>query len=245
MYLKKNTIYAIIFALVSGILVAPVFSQPLKIGYVEFPPMTYTDNNGMPAGYIMDIAVKSLEKAGFEWTAVSLPPKRMVKSLATGLTQVWLGLATMPQFKGTTYVGKTVVEQLILRAYTIGNNPPIRKYQDLSGKTILLLRGYSYGDWITFIKDPANKVRYLELDSHVGAFKRLKKLSTRIPEIYLLDYKHPSETVLRQMDLPDIRFNQISTLDIHFVVTRKMDGAKAILDRIETAFQELSAAGAF
>jgi len=193
----------------------------------------------------MDIAFKSLEKAGFEWTAISLPAKRMAKSLAAGNIQVWLGLATLPQFKGTTYVGKTVVEQLILRAYTIGNKPPVRKRQDLLGKTLLILRGYSYGGWITFIKDPANKIQYLEFDSHEGAFRRLEKLAKRIPEIYLLDYEHPSETVLRKLKLPDIQFDQVSSLDMHFVVTRKMDGAKAVLDRIENAFQQLSASGSF
>jgi polar amino acid transport system substrate-binding protein len=245
MFLKKNILYYFLFTLVSGVLIAPAFSQTLKVGYVEFPPMTYTGRDGQPAGYIMEIAVKSLEKAGFEWTAVSLPAKRMAKSLAAGNIQVWLGLATLPQFKGTTHVGRTVVEQLILRAYTIGSNPPIRKRQDLLGKTLLILRGYSYGGWITFIKDPANKIQYLEFDSHEEAFKRLEKLSGRIPEIYLLDYEHPSETVLRKLNLPDIQFNQISSLDMHFVVTRKMDGAKAILDRIETAFQQLSASGSF
>jgi polar amino acid transport system substrate-binding protein len=245
MYLKKNIAYYVLFTLVSGVLAAPAFAQTLKIGYVEFPPMTYTDRNGQPAGYVMDIALKSLEKAGFEWTAVSLPAKRLAKSLAAGNIQVWLGLATLPQFKGTTHVGKTVVEQLILRAYTIGSKPPVRKRRDLLGKTLLILRGYSYGGWITFIKDPANKIQHLEFDSHAGAFKRLEKLSRRIPEIYLLDYKHPSETVLKKLDLPGIRFNQISSLDMHFVVTRKMDGAKAVLDRIENAFQQLSASGSF
>lgn len=245
MFLKNNIIRYILFTLVSGVLVAPAFSQTLKMGYVEFPPMSYTDQNGQPAGHVMDIAIKSLEKAGFEWTAISLPAKRMAKSLAKGDIQVWLGLASLPQFKGTTHVGKIVVERLILRAYTNGNNPPIREQKDLLGKTLLILRGYSYGGWITFIKDPANKIRHLEFDSHEGAFERLGKLSKRIPEIYLLDYKHPSETVLRNLDLPDIRFNQISSLDMYFVVTRKMDSAKAVLDRIETAFQQLSASGAF
>ncbi|MEJ2158239.1 MAG: hypothetical protein P8X96_23175 [Desulfobacteraceae bacterium] len=92
--------------------------------------MTCTDQNGPPAGYVMDIGVKSLEKAGFDWTAVSLPAKRMAKSMATGDIQVWIGLATMPQFNGTTHVDKTVMKQLILRAYTIGNNQPIGKRKE-------------------------------------------------------------------------------------------------------------------
>lgn len=102
--------------------------------------MTCTDQNGLPARYIMDIAVKGLEKAGLEWTAVSVHAQKMAKSLATGNIQVWLDVATFPWFKGITRVGKTVVGQLILRAYTIVNKPPVRKPQDLPGKTLVLLK---------------------------------------------------------------------------------------------------------
>lgn len=206
--------------------------------------MTYTDSHGQPAGFILDIAARSLEKAGFDWTAVSLPAKRLADSLAAGSVQVWLGLTTLPNFKDSTHAGKVVIKQLILKAYTIGDNRPIRDQQDLLGKTLIILRGYSYGGWINFIKDPTNNIGYLEFDSREKAYNRLEKLSKRIPDAYLLDYKYPSETVLSNLDLPNIRSNLISVLDMHFVVTRKMDGAKAILERIETAFQQLSASGA-
>lgn len=207
--------------------------------------MIYTDKDGQPAGFILDMATKSIEKAGFGWSAVSLPTKRLAKSVATGEVQLWVGLPTLPHFEGNTYVGQAVVEKLILRAYTIGNNPPILEAQDLHGKTILILRGYSYGGWIKYIKDPDNNIEHLEIDSHENAFKRLEKLSTRIPNTYLLDYKNPSVSVLSKLDIPDIQYNQISSLDMHFVVTKNMDNAETVLERIETAFLELSAAGAF
>lgn len=245
MAFKKNIIYSVVAVIVSVICVLPSSAQTLKIGYVEFPPMTYTDKNGQAAGFIIDIAARSLEKAGFEWSAISLPAKRMANSLVTGNIHVWLGLATMEQFNGTTFVGKSVVEQLVLRAYTMGDKPPILTQQDLQGKTLLLLRGYSYGGWSSFIKDPANKINYLEFDSHTKAFERLEKLSQKIPETYLLDYKHPSEVVLLELDIDGIQFNQVSSFDMHFIVTRKLDGAENILSRIETAYQQLRSSGSF
>lgn len=238
------TYYSILAVLFFFFLAQPAFSQTLRIGYVEFPPMTYTDKNGQPAGFILDITTKTLEKAGFQWTAVSLPAKRLANSLAEGSIQVWLGLTTMPQFEGTTHVGKTVVEQLSLRAYTIGKSPPIRKREDLQGNTILILRGYSYGGWVSYIKDPDNRIKYLEFDSRETAFMRLEKLSKRIPNSYLLDYKHPSEIILKKQSIPYLQFNKVSALDMHFVVTRKMKESKKVLEQIETAFRQLSADGA-
>lgn len=236
-------IVSFILLLLSGIQNTSALSQTLRIGYVEFPPMTYTDQNGEPAGLLMESAIKTIEKAGFDWEAVSLPANRIGSLMATGQIHVWLGLDTLPQFKGNTHVGAAVVEKLTLRAYTIGQKPPIHSLQDLNGKTLLILRGYSYGGWTSYIKNPANDIRYLEFNTHEKAFERLKILSERINDLYLLNYKHPSDIVLQKLVLPNIQFNQISSFDMHFVVTKKMVEAEAILERIETAFQQLSASG--
>lgn len=245
MSLHKIFILASIILYFSISFVSTIYSQELIIGYVEFPPMTYTDQKGKPAGYIMDIATKSLEKAGFTWDAVSLPASKLSKLLTIGKIHVWLGLKTMPGFTDNTYISETVVEKLTLRAYTIGNKPPIHSLQDLKGKTLLILRGYSYGGWTRYIKDPANNIRYLEIQSHERAFSRLEKLSKRIDELYLLDYKHPSDKVLQKLELKNIKFNQVSSLDMHFVVTKHMHRAQAVLTKIEKAYTQLSEAGLF
>ncbi len=116
--------------------------------------------------------------------------------------------------------------------------------EDLIGKTILILRGYSYGGWINFIKDPLNQVRFVEFDSHEDAFRGLNLFSQKQKACYLLNYKHPSEIVLKTKNYPNIQFNDISSLNIHFVVTKKMNEAKAVLDRIENAFLQLQNDGA-
>lgn len=215
------------------------FSRTIKIGYVEFFPMTYTNDSGHPDGIIINIAAQTLEKAGYEWTATSLPAKRLAKMLTQGDVQLWIGLSTLPQFKDKVYISDTVVEKLTFRAYTIGKRNPIVKKQDLLGQTLLILRGYSYGGWINFIKDPLNQIQYIEFDSHETAFKRLEIFAENNRECYLLDYQHPSEAVLKTHDISNIHFNDISSLNIHFVVTQNMDGAKTVLDQIEKAFHQL------
>jgi len=220
-----------------------LLAQTIKIGYIEFPPMTYTDAQGRPAGVIIDITAKTLEKAGYQWSAKSLPAKRMAKMLTDGDVHLWIGLSTLPEFKGKTYVGESVVEKLILRAYTIGKNKPILKQDDLIGQTILILRGYSYGGWINFIKNPLNKVNFVEFDSHEAAFKGLELFSKRMKGCYLLNYKHPSEIQFKKQSVPDVQFNDISSLNIHFVLTRQINEAKKVLEKIETAFVQLKAEG--
>jgi polar amino acid transport system substrate-binding protein len=244
MLFKRFFTLSSIIALLICFQATSAMSQILKIGYVEFPPMTYTDQNGQPSGFIIDIGIKTLEKAGFEWSAISLPANRLANLLAAGDIHVWLGLDTLPQLKNTTLVSKAVIAHLILRAYTIGNKPPITNKEDLKGKTLLILRGYSYGGWVTFIKNPANNIKYLEFDTHEKAFHRLEKLSKRIQDIYLLDYKHPSDAVLQKQNIPGIQYSQIVSLDMHFIISKKLNGAQGILKRIEAAYQQLLQSGA-
>lgn len=214
-------------------------SRTIKIGYVEFPPMTYTDDQGRPAGVIIDITSKTLKRAGYQWTAMSLPAKRMAKMLTTGDIQLWIGLSTLPEFKGKTHVGKSVVKKLVFRAYTMGKSKPILNRDDLFGQTVLILRGYSYGGRINYIKNPSNQVKFIEFDSHEGAFKGLTLLSKRVQSCFLLNYKHPSEIVFKSGQYRNIQYNDISSFDIHFVVTRKMENAKTFLFNIENAFLQL------
>lgn len=243
-FLQKPFIYGLICSVLISCFSHPALSKTIKIGYVEFPPMTYTDGQGRPAGVIIDITSKTLKKAGYEWTARSLPAKRMARMLTEGKIQLWIGLATLPEFKNKTLVGKSVVKKLTLRAYTIDEKKPVIKKEDLRNQTVLLLRGYSYGGWINFIKKPLNQVKFIEFDSHENAFKGLQFFSKNSADCYLLDYKYPSETVLKETNIPNLLFNDISSFDIHFVVTRQMDNAGTVLDRIETAFTQLKKDGA-
>lgn len=236
--LNKAFVSGFIFLLFICAASPSAMSQTIKIGYIEFPPMTYTDQQGKPSGIIIDITAKTLEKAGYQWTARSLPTKRMAKMLTEGDIQLWIGLSTLPEFKGKTYVGNSVVKKLIFRAYTIGENKPILKQEDLVGQTVLILRGYSYGGWINYIKNPSNQIESLAFDSHESAFKGLDLLSKK-KACYLLNYKHPSEIVLETADYRNVQYNDIASFNIHFVVTRKMNRAKAVLENIENAFSQL------
>ncbi len=216
-----------------------VHSKTVKLGYVEFPPMTHTNENGKPDGKIILLAEKVLENAGFKWQAVSLPTNRMVAMLIEGRIDMWIGVSTIPALKETTLVGESVVDIISLRAYSFEKGQAIQTKKDLKGKRILVLRGYSYGGWINYIKDPANKIDHLEFDSHEIAFKRLRLFSARGRKSWLLDYKYPSETAINKLNITNISSTEISALNIYFVVSKNIAGAKSLLLNLETSYRNL------
>jgi polar amino acid transport system substrate-binding protein len=212
----------------------------LRLGYIEFPPFTYTDEAGKPAGILIDLAKKTYPAAGYEFTAVSLPVRRLASYIASGDLDIWMGLKTIPEFEGKAYVGKSVIAELVLRAYTRGKKPPIYTQNDLAGKSIIVMRGYSYGGWITYIEDSANKINHIKANKHDAAFNML--LAGRAD--YLLDYREPSDAALKKIKIPDLTFNQISALPCYFVFSKKLPDGQEIVDRLDKAYEKLKRQGA-
>jgi polar amino acid transport system substrate-binding protein len=211
----------------------------VKMGYIEFPPVFFTNDRGKPEGFLIDLAEMVLSKAGYELSARALPTKRMAKELAAGKIHLWIGLATLPQFEGTTYIGRSEVARNRLRAYYAGATRSIRNKTDLSGRSVLIMRGYSYGGWIHFIKDPANNVRYIETDGHIEGFRMLKAGRAE----YFLNYRSPAETALKSLSFSDLSFSEISSFGTYFVVSKKAPGAKTLLRNMESAYRALVQSG--
>ncbi len=215
------------------------FATTLRLGYIEFPPYTYTSDKGVPSGILIDLAKKVYPEAGCDFVATSLPVRRLASYIGSGDLDIWMGLKTLPEFEGKSYIGKSVIAELVLRAYTRGKKPPILKPEDLSGKSIIVMRGYSYGGWINFIEDPKNKVDHIKANKHDAAFNML--LAGRAA--YLLDYKEPSEQALQKIRIPDLAYNQISAFPCYFVVSKKLPDGQEIVNRLDKAYEKLKKKG--
>lgn len=205
----------------------------LRLGYIEFEPYTYTDENGRPAGILVDLAADVYPKAGYTWEASSYPVKRLIEYLVSGELDIWMGLKTLPQFKGTMHIGNAIVASLDLNAYTVDNHPPVLKKEDLSGKSVIILRGYSYGGWVNYIKSPENKVTFIKANKHTSALKMLKARRAD----YLLDYQEPVDRALKDVSMPELKLNAISSLPCYFIVSGQRTDGPEIIERLEKAFR--------
>ncbi|MBU1168417.1 MAG: transporter substrate-binding domain-containing protein [Proteobacteria bacterium] len=215
-------------------------ANKLKIGYIEFPPFTYTEAGGKPSGILIDLANKVFHDAGYEFEAFSYPVRRLASYIGSGDLDVWMGLKTLPEFTGKAYIGDAIIAELVLRAYTKGKKTPILVKEDLIGKSIIVLRGYSYGGWITFIEDPKNNINHIKANKHEAAFNMLK--ADRAD--FLLDYKEPSDMALQKIRINDLEYNQISALPCYFVVSRANPKGQDIIKKLEKSHEKLKKEGA-
>lgn len=207
----------------------------VKYAYIEFPPISYTDQNGNPAGSLINIASRIFEKANLQWSAQAYPTSRMVKYLAEGKLDVWIGLTSIPELQSTTLVGNSTPIILKLNAYSVDQQHQVKTPQDLVGKSVIIIRGYSYGGWINFIKNRNNNISYIEVNSHETALNALGKKRAEI----MLAYQSPMNAVLENIQIKNLHFSNILSLDCRIIVSKKSQNAAKLLQDLEAAFISL------
>lgn len=237
--MKKAIILIIIILMTPLTGFSETVTKKLKIGYIEFPPYTFTNASGKPDGLLIDLASKVYPRAGYEWSALSYPVKRLAEYLGSGNIDIWMGLKTLPSFIEKTHTGNEVIAELLLNAYTIGVKPPITKKEHLTGKSVIIMRGYSYGGWVNYIMDKNNNVSYIKANKHSSALKMLK--ANRAD--YLLDYKEPIEMALKEVPITGLKLNNISALPCYFVVTKQLPDGAEIIKKLETVFIDMKKNG--
>lgn len=218
-------------------------TQVIRMGYIEFTPVFYTDKNGVPQGLLIDLARKVVPAAGYGLEFKSLPVKRMANSLIKGEIDMWAGLKTLEGFKENTYSGDSRLLQICLNVYSIDEIPAITEKKDLNRKMIIGLRGFSYGGWINYLRDPQNEIDFIEVDSHESALKVLDRNNKAGNKCYLLDYEQPVKEALLSYSIENLQQSAINCLDAYFVISKKTPDAQNILHRLEAAYQELKNTG--
>ena len=165
--------------------------RTLRIGYVEFPPFQYQDENGNPAGSVVDLTRQVAAEAGYGVDFTPIPIGRVYLYLKNGQIDAWLGLIGVPDLKGAVIESDASPLTIELRAWFFEGTPPFSSLDDLDGKTLILIAGYTYGGLLEVLeRDP--QIRIYEAPDHQAALQMLAKGRGN----YLLDYRQPVEAML-------------------------------------------------
>ncbi|MBF0231683.1 MAG: transporter substrate-binding domain-containing protein, partial [Desulfamplus sp.] len=131
------------------------------------------------------------------------------------------------------------ITQIDLKIYTRQETPLLKTKEELKGKKILTIRGYSYGGFIKYLEDPTNNIELDVTDGHELAFKKLQGKRAD----YLLDYSAPAEKTLKSVTIPGIQNHSISLLDVFLIISKKTPDAGNLSKKLEQAFIDLKKEG--
>lgn len=228
----------LVLAAVAALVLArpAIAAEPVKVGCVEFPPLTYTDAQGRPAGKAIELVSAILARAGVPYEIKCYPGARLMASLRDGSAHVAM-LIRHPDLLDSVQYGSLPMAWLDLQGYRLAATPPLGGIRNTSGKSVILLRGYGYGGWIDFFKDPANRINLSYADSREAA---LRMLSNGHGD-YLIDYADPAALAMAQTQVPGLRSEALVRLETYFLVSNKAPGPVSLLRRIEDIFTQMGA----
>lgn len=206
--------------------------KEINVGTVEFVPYFYKKDNEFH-GPIMVKLNKIARKAGYKTVYHACPMKRLVELNKMGELDVIVLMKTVFN-QNEVIPSDNMLCQIELRTYSIGDKDKIAKAEDLSGKRVGIFRGFSYGKWLNFMKDPNNNVDYYEVSTHKQLFKMLEL--GRID--YVLDYKSPAEFVLENMTIEDLNYQTVTVLPVYFQTskTSKHVNAKKLIAELNKSY---------
>lgn len=223
-------------ALVLGLSLPALAQEVVKVGCVEFPPLTYTGADGRPAGHATELLRDILTRTGLPFDMKCYPGARLMASLRDGNAHVAM-LIRHPDIVDSVLYGRLPMAYLELDAYRMATTPPLGAIENTRGKSVILLRGYGYGGWIDFFKDPANGLRLSYADSREAAIRMLASGHGD----YLVDYADPAALALARTAAPGLRTEALTRLATYFLVSKKAPDAAALLRRIEDIFTQMGA----
>ncbi|WP_043309199.1 transporter substrate-binding domain-containing protein [Pseudomonas sp. ML96] len=213
----------------------------VSVGYYEFPPYSWTDEDGKPRGSILTLTERLLRHAGYRGEYRSLPNARLYAALRDGSVQLWPGAGGKEELAGHTFEARQSIGEFALALYHLQDTPAPSIPDSLRERGVIVISGYSYWKSINdLLADPAMNISTHRTSTHASALAML----LRKRGDYLLDYQAPVEQVRRELGLSPLPYTVLQRLQLRLVASRHATGSQRLLDDLDQAYQQLQASGA-
>lgn len=218
----------------------PVPQRILNIGYYEFAPAIYTDAHSTARGELAELTRRVARQAGYGVRFRPLPSARLYAALENGSIDLWPGARGKPELAAHTLEGRHTLSQINLNLYHRTGTPAPRIPQDLAGRSLILIGGYSYWPNVNaLLDDPQLNLRLLRTSNHLSAVEMLR----RNRGDFLLDYQIPVEQARQRLQMDALPYQRLAQVPIHFIVSRHARDAEAVVTALDEAYEALRTAG--
>ena len=244
LYSFRHT-FAFFLAFCTAIGFTPVLhaadNKPLKIkvGTTSFPPFYVVNQDQTASGIYLDIIEKTLQHADLDYRLDIYPTKRLYRNLGNGDTDLFLGIKGSPEYDKNVFYSSTVISQIQMRIYAIGDTPLPKTKEDINNHKIITMRGYGYGGLVSYLSNPTNNIEVTSTSKHRASFLMLKDKRAD----YVINYKQPSDAVLSSIEIPNLKYINFYDAKVYFIVSKETPNAERVLKKLEAAYLELIESG--
>lgn len=213
-------------------------NKTLRIAYVEFPPITYQASDGRPAGSFIELTRKIAVEAGYEPEFLFLPISRVYLYLRNGRIDVWPGSANVPALNGE--VLETWVTPLAtqLSAWYLEGTEPLTHFDQLQGKTVITIGGYTYGGLLYWL-EAEGSIDVTQAPNYRAALEMLKLGRGH----YLFGHRDPVVETLTMPKDDKIRESAIRLRNLTWLFSLANPRAAILREEFDDAYIRLAEKG--
>ena len=196
---------------------------------------TERDQHGKLKNPLVKLAGPLFEKAGIPWHPQDYPAKRMFANLREGVSKFSMLVNAKSILQDCCLVSKEPVAVVEIRVFHDKKMPAIKSRDDLNGKSIITIRGYSYAGTLKYIQDKKNNINNNPAPNHHAAFSMYENGRAD----YVLDYAFPAAEVLEKSPIKDLTFSTLKQTNVYLILHKDYPDAENVMARLESIAKTL------
>ena len=213
----------------------------VTVGYLEFPPSTYTSRSGAARGTEIRLCRTLLSNAGYTAVFKALPSARLYAQLIAGDIDLWIGTPNKPELQGHTLESNRIISEVTLAVFYRPQAQAPLLPDDLKNKQVIVIGGYSYwppvSQWLT---DPTLGLKQARTSQHASAIEMLMRKRGD----YLFDYVEPMLDTQKRLGVPaqNLPYIKVHSTPLSFIISKRSRYAEQLLADIDRQFDLYNAA---
>ncbi len=220
------------------VLAGDAASPTLTVCYPDFPPFSYADPEGRPAGHLMTLFAEMTAITGDRFRPACVPARRLARWMLTGACTVAMVVRSLPGWRTGVLTSPTPIDRMVLRVYAIGHPPAVARATDLFGRRVIARLGFSYAGLRPLLSDAANGVEVVH--EARTAVQGLRLLEAGRAEL-LLDYENNIDAVLARRPVAGLRSVVLKTVPIYLNISRQAPDPAGLMRRLVAAHRRVTA----
>mgnify|MGYP000408282332 CR=1 FL=1 len=213
-----------------------VYSQPLAVGILDFPPF-YECQGEHLSGIHADLLKAVIKEAGYDHEMSCYPTKRLYKNIGSGKIDVFLGIKGPKEYSDSVLFSGFKIRDLTLELYALPEKSIPETKEHWPENEFIIINGYNYGGLIHYLKELESKKR---ITLHTALeHKNALEMLYRERGDYLLDYKNVIDIVKNELEMNYIQSREVFKLELYFIVSQEHPSAIEVMNNMELAYKRL------
>lgn len=204
----------------------------LQWGFINLPPLIYQGEDGLPKGILAEIMAGTSLHSNIPYESIEFPNARAIYNLNARKVNFGIGVSSLVKNPNDFVISDVPIATMQLNILWLKGTDDITSVDDLKGKRLVLLAGYTYGGLRSKLEKIASG--FVEVETHERAIGALKLDRGK----YALTYKTASAYSIPKAEQLGFDNLMLEEIGVHFILSASVPEAKQVMQRLEQGFLE-------